>query len=137
MKTKKLAFRRPRHIFARVVCLLLAVIFWLYVMYAAAPPYDETYYNIPVAVLGGEESGFIGSADALPSVRVLASKKVLYTLDEGDIIATVSLADLDGKGAIIAGRSYVLKVTFQLPDGVTVDGEYTVSVNVTKKTETV
>lgn len=129
MKTKKWSFRRPRHLLARFVCLLLAIIVWLYVMYVAAPPYDETYTDISVIVLGSEDIPFTGSADAIPSLRVLGSKMALADCEKEDIIATVSLSDLaDQAGPLVDGMLYSLDVSFETPDGISIEGEYTVSV---------
>ncbi len=136
MKTKKWSFRRPRHILARIVCLLLAVVFWLYVMYVAAPPYDATYQNIHVTVLESENIGFTGTVDPLASIRVLGSKMALHATEAEDIIATVSLSDLEGsKNPLVDGMLYQLRVSFKTPDGITVDGEYTVSVLLKRKPE--
>ena len=129
MKTKKWSFRRPRHLVARVVCLLLAIIIWLYVMYAAAPPYDETYTDIPVVVLEAENIAFLGAADSIPSLRVTGSKIALAGCEKEDIVATVSLSDLaDITRPLVDGMLYSLKVSFATPDGISVEGDYTVSV---------
>lgn len=137
MKTKKWSFRRPRHILARFVCLFLAVVFWLYVMYVSAPPYDATYQSIPVTVLESDNLEFVGTADPIASVRVLGSKMALYATEAEDIVATVSLSDLENsKTPLVSGMLYQLRVTFKTPDGITVDGDYTVSVLLNKKPET-
>ena len=135
MKTKKFSFRRPRHLVARIVCLLLAIVIWLYVMYAAAPPYDETYTDIPVVVLESDGIPFSGSADAIPSLRILGSKVALAACEKEDIIATVSLADLaESARPLVDGMLYSLEVSFQTPDGITVEEDYTVSVLLRSKT---
>ena len=136
MKAKKWSFRRPRHILARFVCLLLAVVFWLYVMYVSAPPYDATYQQIPVTVLESESIDYAVTVDPIASVRVIGSKMALYETEAEDIVATVSLADLAGTVALMPGRLYELKVSFKTPDGVTVDGDYTVFVKLSSKAET-
>ena len=58
MKAKRSSFRRPHHILARIICLFLAIIFWLYVMYVAAPPYDAEYKDIRVSVVESEFLNF-------------------------------------------------------------------------------
>lgn len=129
MKNQKLAFRRPRHILARVICLLLAVIFWLYVMYAAAPPYDATYTGIAVTVIDSENIAYTAVCDPIPSVRVSGSKMALSACESEDIIAYVSLSDLENyKDPLFHDMRCTLKVTFTAPEGITVEGEYTVSV---------
>lgn len=129
MKNQKLAFRRPHHILARVVCLLLAVIFWLYVMYAAAPPYDATYTGIAVTVLDSENLAYTAVVDPIPSVRVSGSKMALAACESEDIVAYVSLSDLENyKDPLYPDMRCTLKVTFKAPEGITVEGEYTVSV---------
>ena len=98
-------------------------------MYAAAPPYDETYTDIPVVVLESDEVRFSGSADSLPSIRVLDSKVALASCEKEDVVATVSLSDLvDGTRPLVDGMLYSLKVSFETPEGISVEGEYTVSV---------
>ena len=129
MKTKNWSFRRPRHLAARVVCFLLALVIWLYVMYAAAPPYDATYTDVPVVVLEGENIPFFGTADSIPSLRISGSKVALAGCEKEDIVASVSLSDLaDITRPLVDGMLYSLKVSFVTPDGISVEGDYTVSV---------
>ena len=129
MKTKKLAFRGPRHILARVICLLLAVIFWLYVMYAAAPPYDATYQNVAVTVINSDNVAYTAVVDPIASVRVSGPKIALADCTSEDLVATVSLSDLENsKEPLYVDKTCMLKVSFTTPDGITVEGDYTVSV---------
>ena len=130
MKTKKEAFHRPHHLLAKAVCLLLAVVFWLYVMYVAAPPYDATYTDISVKVIESEVLGYTAEVlGPIPSVRVVGPKMALAACDSEDIVATVSLSDLLGtKDPLYDQKQVSLKVSFTTPDGITVEGEYTVLV---------
>ena len=135
MKTKKLTFRRPRNILARVICLLLAIIFWLYVMYVAAPPYDATYKEIAVTVIESENIAYTAVVDPIASIRVSGSKKALAATESEDIVATVLLSDLENSKTPLAdGMTYTLKVSFQTPEGITVEGDYTVPVLLKRKT---
>lgn len=138
MKAKRSSFRRPHHILARIICLFLAIIFWLYVMYVAAPPYDAEYKDIRVSVVESEFLNFtVREVAPIPSVRVMGSKMALAACDAEDIIATVSLSDLESvKNNLNTKESYSLAVTFKTPDGIMIDGEYTVSVRLEVKSGT-
>ena len=126
MKTKEWAAKRPRHWLAKILCLLVAIIFWLYVMYTVAPEYDAQYFEIPVQVVASSE--FSGEAGTLPLVRVFGTKAALSTLTKEDIRAEVHLKDLSGESDVTDNSYQTLTVKFTLPSGIRVDGPYTVSV---------
>ncbi len=134
MKTKEWSGNgKSSHIVAKIVCLLLAVVLWLYVMYDAAPQYTEVYANVPVAVLGTED--LTSTSTPVVRVRVRGTKAALYECDEEDIHASVHIADLaDKDGKIEVGITHTATVVFELPEGMSVDGDYTVSVFVQEKT---
>lgn len=135
MKTKEFSGRRPQHIVAKIVCLLLAVVLWLYVMYVAAPEYDLVYHNIPVTVIATSDYPFTGEIDnALISVRVRGTKAKLAEYDSTDITAYVRLSDVAGEGSgLTPDNLYTATVQFTMPEGLTVEGEYTVPVFVQAK----
>ena len=129
MKVKSFKFNRgPHHILARLVCLLLAVLVWLFVMRIASPMYDETYRDIKVEV---EESDILseytGRVDGLLTVRVWGTKEALHAYGPEDIRAYVKIADLaDAEGIFSAGKTYELPVYFDLPDGLEVRQDHRV-----------
>lgn len=134
MKTKEWSGRRPQHIVAKIVCLLLAVVIWLYVMYIAAPEYSMVYNDIPVSVITDGNLPYTGEVDNQISVRVKGTKDKLAEYTAADVVAYVRLADMVIEtGALTPGTVYTATVQFTLPEGLSVDGEYTVPVFVQAK----
>ena len=121
--------RGPHHLIARVICLAVAVVVWLYVMRVAPPTYDETYRDVAVEVEESDIlSDFTGSVDSVLSLRVWGTKAALYEYDADDVRAYVKIADLaDFNGSFGAGKTYELLVYFELPEGLEVRDEYRVS----------
>ena len=135
MKTKEWSGRHSSHIVAKVVCFLLAIVFWLYVMYVAAPTYEEEYRDIPVNVIAS--TLYTGSIDdPYITIRVSGTKQALAKYSAADVLAYVRLSSLTETGDIlITDKPYKMKVQFNLPEGLTVEGEPEVSVRVTAKVE--
>lgn len=121
--------RGPHHWIARIVCLVIAVLVWLYVMRVAPPMYDETYRDVRVEVRESDIlPDYTGRVDELLSVRVWGSKGALHTYGAKDIVAYVKIADLaDADGTYTPGKTYELTVYFELPEGLELRKEYRVS----------
>lgn len=122
--------RSPHHWLARIICLLIAVLVWLYVMRVAPPMYDETYRDVRVQVRESEMlSDYTGSVDELLAVRVWGSKEALAAYGAEDITAYVKIADLAvADGTYTPGKTYELTVYFELPEGLELRDEYRVSI---------
>ena len=121
--------RGTRRWLARIICLLIAVVVWLYVMRVAPPMYDEKYRDVRVEVRESDVlPDYTGHVDELLTVRVWGSKEALYTYDAEDITAYVKIADLaDTDGTYTPGKTYQLTVYFELPEGLELREDYSVS----------
>ena len=135
MKTKEWLARRPQHLAARVVCLLLAVVAWLCVMRVAPPVYDATISNVPIRVIDAEGIAYTGELDSstMPKVRIQGTKETLSTVKATDISAYVSMVDLIAEDSLAEDKVYDMTVYFKTPDGVTIDGSYQVKVCLKEK----
>ena len=134
MKTKEWISRRPQHLLARVVCLLLAVITWLCVMRVAPPTRTVTLTDLPVRVVDEMDIRYtVEGAIDLDRVRIKGKKDVLATLKSGEITAYVKMADLQTEAQLSEDLLYPMTVYFKLPEGVEIDGSYSISVRIVKK----
>ena len=127
MKTKEWSARRPQHIVAKIVCLFLAVVLWLYVMYAAAPTYEAVYENVVVTVYGDSTEWEIDNATI--SVRVQGTKQELATYGAESIVAYVLPSDLPDAQPLATDGFYSFPVRFRMPAALSVKGDYTVVVH--------
>ncbi len=127
MKNKEFSTRRPQHIIAKIVCLLLAVVLWLYVMYANPPIYSEVYEGVTVTVNGDPAEWRID--DPTISVRVYGTKMELASYTAEDIEAYVLPSDLPDATPIGTGEDlYSFAVRIKLPGALTVKDDYFVVV---------
>ena len=127
MKNKEFSTRRPQHIIAKIVCLLLAVVLWLYVMYANPPIYSEVYEGVTVTVNGDPTEWRID--DPTISVRVYGTKMELASYTAEDIEAYVLPSDLPDATPIGTGEDlYSFTVRIKLPGALTVKDDYFVVV---------
>lgn len=135
MKNKEWLTRRPQHLFARVVCLLLAVITWLCVMRVSPPTYDATLANVSIRVVDAEGVAYTGELDSdrMPKVRIKGTKEALATVTAAEVNAYVNMVDLIAEDALAPDQVYQMTVYFKTPDGVTIDGSYHVGVRLKEK----
>lgn len=130
MKTKEWAARRPQHLVARIVCLLLAVVTWLCVMRISDPVCDGSLSGIAISVIENENV----SLTALPEhevtgrVRICGTKAALAAVKAEDVSAYVDMADLQFVASPQVDEYYTMTLYFKTPDGILIDGEYTVRV---------
>ena len=125
MKNKEFSTRRPQHIVAKIVCLLLAVVLWLYVMYANPPIYSEVIDGVTVYVNGDTAAWTID--DPTISVRVYGTKMELAAYDAEHIEAYILPSDLpDATPVGDGGDQFSFNVRIKLPGALTVKGDYTV-----------
>ncbi len=134
MKTKDWNTRRPQHLLARAVCLFLAVITWLCVMRVADPVQDASFSGVPLAVKEVETLAYTGVPDSASlHVRIRATKAVLATVTAEDLHAYIDMADLPTDLTPAADVTCVMPVHFDLPEGVLIDGDYTVKIRLQSK----
>ena len=127
MKNKEFSGRRPQHIVAKIVCLLLAVVIWLYVMYVDAPIYEEVYEGVSVTVHGDATAWQI--QDDTISIRVRGTKQELATYSAQNIEAYILPSDEPDALLIDQGSGlYSFPIRFKLPGALTVKDDYAITV---------
>jgi len=102
---------------AKLTCLFIAFIFWLYVMQVDSPEHEEVFHSVNVtllntSVLEGEYglsiySGYGSTVD----VTVIGSKSVVKKLSAGDIHVTADVSKLRTSG------SHSVPIDVELPSG--------------------
>jgi hypothetical protein len=130
MKNKEISLRRPQHIVAKIVCLILAVVLWLYVMYVEAPVYSEVYEGVRVTVNGDATEWRID--DPTLSIRVYGTKMELAAYSATDVVAYIlpsDLPDATPMGTDAEGyQMYSFDVRVKLPGALSLEDEYFVVV---------
>ena len=108
------------NIIARIVCLLIAFLIWLYVMYVDSPDHEEVYRSISVtlenaSVLKNEYNmSVISGAGNLADVTIKGKKSELGRYSKKDIKVYVDLSHISDTG------KHVLDVMVETPDGLVV-----------------
>ncbi|MBQ8174785.1 MAG: hypothetical protein IJ009_05220 [Clostridia bacterium] len=127
MKNKEFSAHRPQHIVAKIVCLLLAVIIWLYVMYVEAPLYEQVFEDVVVTVKASEGTPW-QIDDPTISVRVRGTKMELATYNAENVVAYILPSDYPDAQPLDSTGFYAFPVRFQLPGALSVKGDYTITV---------
>lgn len=135
MKTKEWAARRPQHLVARIVCLLLAVITWLCVMRVADPICNGSLTGVSLSVVNSETVAYTGvpESDTISRVRVRGTKAVLAASKASDVSAYVDMSDLQFNASLAEDQICEMTVYFRTPEGLLIDGGYTVRVRLKAK----
>ncbi len=114
---KFISFLRSFHIVPKIVCLLLAFIFWIYVMEVDSPDYEHVFEDVSVTVIGTTElennrnlSVFSGY-DTLVDVTVKGQKNFISKYTSEDISITVDVSK------ITEGGMYSFDMFVELPSG--------------------
>lgn len=105
---------------AKIVCLLLAFIIWLYVMQVDSPKHEEIFHSIPVEltntqVLDGESglsvySGYGNTVD----VTIIGKKSLIDKISGGDIHVYADVSQIETAG------SHAVPIHVEAPAGLTV-----------------
>lgn len=135
MKTKEWNARRPQHLVARIVCVLLAVIAWLCVMRISDPVCDGTLNDVSVTVVDTNLVAYTGilESDTISRVRIRATKEKLAAIQATEVSAFVNMADLQSVSPLEEDGTYEMTVYFKTPEGISIDGNYTVTVRLQEK----
>ena len=135
MKTKEWSSRRPQHLLARVLCLLLAVVAWLCVMRVAPPEQTEVLSDVVIRVVDSDGVAFTGVPESrtLDRVRIKGTKEVLAAIHASDISAYVNMVDLIAERNLSDDEVYEMTVYFKTPEGITMDGSYSVKIRLQEK----
>ncbi|MBR3992028.1 MAG: hypothetical protein IKI91_07800, partial [Clostridia bacterium] len=101
-----------------ILCVLGALILWLYVMYIESPTYEDTVDDIEVRlenvdVLSSNNLSVYSGSGNHVKIRVSGKKSLINRLTKDDIHAAVDLTDVTESGR------RALPVTVDLPYGVT------------------
>ena len=105
------------NIIALVICFMMAVVMWLYVMQTDSPEYEETFTRVPLVIEGIAELSdssnlsVISGWDQRVSVTVKGRRSDIAKYADADLVAAVSVGNITYTGA------YTLDVSVELPDG--------------------
>ncbi len=119
-KPKKVG--RVSNIIALIICFMMAVVMWLYVMQTESPEYEETFTRVPLVIEDVAELSensklsVISGWDQRLSVTVKGRKSDIAKYADADLIAYVSVAAITHTGA------YTLDITVDLPGGLQLVG---------------
>ncbi len=128
---------RGKHhdLIAKAVCLVLALILWIYVMEAENPDWEETITGVPISLTHTEDieidSGLMiyGGYSSTVDVTLRGKKNLISSLTADDITATADVS------AITEAGEYQLDVSVKVPDEVEIVSKSadTVSVQIDKR----
>ncbi len=108
---------RISNIIALIICFMMAVVMWLYVMQTESPEYEETFTRVPLVIEDVAELSernrlsVISGWDQRISVTVKGRKSDIAKYADADLIAYVSVANVTHTGA------YTLDISVDLPGG--------------------
>ncbi len=130
--------KKKLDIFPKLVCLLVAVILWLYVMQVDSPDYEQTFEDIPInlsntSVIENERGLFVYSGYGYTvDVTVNGKKSVISKYTAEDIKITADLKDIRNAG------EHDIQLSTKLPSGLSlVKTEYDqITVYADEKTST-
>lgn len=117
-ENKFFSFVSKFNIIPKLVCIILAFIFWIYVMEIDSPDYEDTFEDISITVLGTTELeneknlSIFSGYDTLVDVTVKGQKSVIAKYSEEDITVTVDVSNIEKSG------TYPLELYFDLPAGI-------------------
>ncbi len=111
---KKTVSLKGHNAVAKIVCLLLALVLWIYVMDAENPDWEETFEDIPVSLINTDEieidsgltiySGYSNTVD----ITVRGRKNALSELTADDFAVTADVQSISSVG------EYTLPVDIKL-----------------------
>jgi len=113
-----IGFIKRFHLLPKLVCLLFAFIFWIYVMEVDSPDYEGEFQDIPLTIVGTTQlenehdlSVFSGH-DTLVDIKVKGQKTVISKYSIDDITVRVDVSDIKESGM------YSLELFFELPSDI-------------------
>lgn len=120
----------------RIVCVLLALIIWMYVVFNKTPDYEKSFDGVPVTpvnamVLDDHSLTVYGDVKATVEIVVYGARGDITAFSSDDIKATVDFIGITEAG------EHNLPITVELPDGAAIKSysPKTVAVNVQKVAE--
>ncbi len=103
---------------AKVVCVLVAFVMWIYVMMVESPEYEETFSYVTVELVNADrliedkELAIYNGHGTMIDITLSGKKSVISKLSPADIVATADVSTVTGEG----GR-YNCKITVDVPAG--------------------
>lgn len=103
---------------AKFLCILAAVVIWLYVMNVENPDYEQTIESVPVTIINAEEIEINNSLtiysgyDVTVNVTVQGRKNLVSDITADDIKLTADVSGIKEAG------TYALDIKSDIPDGV-------------------
>ncbi len=120
----------------RIICVLLAIIIWMYVVFNKTPDYEKSFEGVPVTpinamVLDDHSLTVYGDVKATVEIVVYGARGDITTFSSDDIKATVDFIGITEAG------EHNLPITIELPEGAAVKSysPKSVAVNVQEVTE--
>ncbi len=129
---------KPLAHIAKIMCVLVAFVMWIYVMMVESPEYEETFSYVTVELVNADrlieekELAIYNGHGTMVDITLSGKKSVLSKLSPADIVASADVSTITGEG----GR-YNCKITVDVPAGCQVVGmsQETVSVYVDKSAQ--
>lgn len=117
-------------IIPRIICLFIALVLWLYVVFNSTPDFEKSFEGvsvIPVNALVLEERDLTvyGNIENTVEVVIYGSRGNISTYSGEDIRATVDLIGIEEAG------EHILPVKLELPDGAAVRSYFPKTISVT------
>jgi len=137
-ETKKQAIEKGLivDLLPRIICVLLAIVIWMYVVFNSTPDYEKSFEGISVTpinamVLDDRSLTVYGDLKATVELVIYGARGDITTFSSDDIKATVDFIGITDAG------EHSLPITIELPDGATIKSysPKTVTVNVQEVTE--
>lgn len=137
MKNKR-ASRKNHHIAAKLLCLLIALVLWIYVMDSENPDWEETFEDVPITLVNTDDieidngltiySGYSNTVD----ITVRGRKNEISDITADDFTVTADVKSIEAVG------EYTLPVTVSLEKDAVIASQSVDSVTVlVDKKETV
>lgn len=129
MKNKRMS-RKNHHIAAKLVCLLIALVLWIYVMDAENPDWEETFEDVPISLVNTDDieidngltiySGYSSTVD----ITVRGRKNEISGITADNFTVTADVKSIKEVG------EYSLPVTVSLDKDATIVAQSVDSVSV-------
>lgn len=116
-----------------LICLVLAVMVWLAVMWFHPPKTEVVFHDVPVQLVGTAEldaAGYACQADAVIKSVTLSGTRMELSKARGELVAVVDLSSLSQRSG-----TFTLPVYLSSPGEVETTQDVTLTVTVYAKTE--
>lgn len=121
---------RVSDLIPRILCVVVALIIWLYVMSTNSPDYERTFSGVTVAVenaallTSDKNLSVINGYGSLADITITGKKSDVISYSLEDIVASVDVSNISGPGR------HSLRVSVATPDGCVLKSVHPASVEV-------